>query len=141
PVRVTPFRNSRRPAAGALADCSFICFSLSVEPHRLQFLLPQGLRVRRAELCRGFSGGKQSQLALPKLAQQDHRRIRGTQLLPRTVDYLSLSADRHPVLNTDDVRMLCDVPPTLLTGKDRLDLLMDRSAVGTLPSLGVVDHD
>ena len=51
----------------------------SVEPHRVQFLLPKGLRFRRAELCHGSSSGKRFQLSLPKLAKQDHRRIRATQ--------------------------------------------------------------
>src|SRR5579871_2351855 len=37
--------------------------------------------------------------------------------------------------------MVRDVLPALSTGKDRLDFLMDWSAFGTLPSLGVVDHD
>ena len=115
--------------------------SLGVEPHRLQFLLPKGLGVRRAELCHGSSGGKQSQLSLPKLAKQDHRRIRDTQLLSRTVHDLSLSADRNPVLNADDVRMLRDAFPAFLTGNDRLHLLMDRGAVGTLPSLRVVHQE
>src|SRR3990167_3780981 len=112
-----------------------------VETYRVQFFLPKGLRIRRAELCPRSSGGKQSQLSLPEPAKQDHRCVRVAQSFPRTVLDLSLSTDRHPVLNTDDIRVVCDVFPTLSTGKDRLDLLMDWSAVGTLPSLRVVDHD
>ena len=113
----------------------------SVESHRVQFLLPKGLRFRRAKLCHGSSSGKRFQLSHPKLAKQDHRRIRGTQSFPRAVDDLPLSADRYAVLDTDDIRVPCDVLPTLSTGKDGLDLLMDWSVVGTLLSLRVVDHD
>src|SRR5207248_972479 len=74
-------------------------------------------------------------------AKQDHRCVRSTQSFPRAVLDLSLSTDRHAVLNTDDIRVVCDVFPTLSTGKDRLDLLVDRSTRGTLSSLRVVDHD
>src|SRR5665213_4277836 len=97
----------------------------SVESHRVQFLLPKGLRFRCAELSHSSSSGKRFQLSLPKLAKQDHRRIRVTQYFPRAVHDLSLSADRHAVLDTNDIRVPCDVLPTLSTGKDGLDLLMD----------------
>src|SRR6185503_5697012 len=98
-------------------------------------------RVGRFELCQRFSGGKQSELPPPEPAQHDHRCIRSAQPFPRTVLDLSLPADRHPVLDTDDIRVLRDVFPGLSASKDRFDLLMDRRALGTLASLRVVDHD
>ena len=52
-----------------------------------------------------------------------------------------MPAYRHAVLDTDDIRVPCNVLPILLTGQDGLDFLMDWRAVGTLLSFRVVDHD
>src|SRR5438128_10297475 len=88
-----------------------------------------------------LSGGKQSELALPDPAQQDHRRVRSAQSFPRAILDPSLATHRDAVLDADDIGMPGDVRPALATRKDGLDLLVYRSARRTLAPLRVVDHD